>query len=685
MRLRESILLKGENFDLETANCDLLSPSLIQGDEGVDTNGEWPFPELPSPPKSTSCARAVKEAKQAAACEALAKAFEDLTLPSEIRDQGSAPEEERVLQPHNMDLSSPVFMRPPIGGGRRRGGVLDPRRVSLAIAQNFDAAVSEGGLLGEDEFLELTGKPAAAQRQPSAEAAKAAALRASNSAFAGEGMIRAHRPEPLTVPIGEEEELGMGPVMVESPIAARPPRRALDRAISRLPPAQQSVAMRDSMALFLQLEGAVKGENGFAADDVLRLNPAGRPPLPSIAEDQAAVSAPGSKGTGQPPLPKVADMPTRKPPPKAAGETEGMRDSMAFFLQLEGAVEGKNGFQPNDVLRLTAAAAPDSHVPAALTHSAPEEAAPAPSNEEPPTGPPSSSNLTRPAQQPTSHIPSAALSKIRRPSAAMAGRPSTHLPSAHRATAPAEHHQTPSSYPEALSQPMTSSSSSSSLMSARRAAPSQNRHLLTPAELPALGRAGRLGDNAAAAGRAVAPAAALRSAGTYGPATGRPVMRKPTIEPAADKTASPLLSRHIGPRSYMTTRSAQQPGGAAAIGPLAAGRLQSEPPAVHPRGTLGMAPRSRLQSGASEMVLQPKQPPQSRLPRPPVSLHKTPTPTKGSKDFQRLVEEAMTVGDASAFTSKGGLKNSPLDGKPEPARKPRPTAEQRHFQEYRDF
>lgn len=43
----------------------------------------------------------------------------------------------------------------------------------------------------------------------------------------------------------------------------------------------------------LQLEGAVKGENGFAADDVLRLNRPGRPPLPSIAEDQSAVSAPG--------------------------------------------------------------------------------------------------------------------------------------------------------------------------------------------------------------------------------------------------------------------------------------------------------------------------------------------------------------------------------------------------------
>lgn len=65
----------------------------------------------------------------------------------------------------------------------------------------------------------------------------------------GEGKIQAHRPEPLTVPIGEDDELDMGPVMVESPIAARPPRRAPHQP----PPAQQSVAMRDSMSLFLQV------------------------------------------------------------------------------------------------------------------------------------------------------------------------------------------------------------------------------------------------------------------------------------------------------------------------------------------------------------------------------------------------------------------------------------------------
>lgn len=29
----------------------------------------------------------------------------------------------------------------------------------------------------------------------------------------------------------------------------------------------------------------------------------------------------------------------------------GMRDSMCFFLQLEGAVEGQNGFEPEEVLK----------------------------------------------------------------------------------------------------------------------------------------------------------------------------------------------------------------------------------------------------------------------------------------------------------------------------------------------
>lgn len=38
MRLRES-LLSGDNFDLETANSDLLSPSLLECDENVADDG----------------------------------------------------------------------------------------------------------------------------------------------------------------------------------------------------------------------------------------------------------------------------------------------------------------------------------------------------------------------------------------------------------------------------------------------------------------------------------------------------------------------------------------------------------------------------------------------------------------------------------------------------------------------
>lgn len=39
MRLRES-LLRGDNLDLDTTNCDLLSPSLLNCDESVDAKGK---------------------------------------------------------------------------------------------------------------------------------------------------------------------------------------------------------------------------------------------------------------------------------------------------------------------------------------------------------------------------------------------------------------------------------------------------------------------------------------------------------------------------------------------------------------------------------------------------------------------------------------------------------------------
>ena len=94
------------------------------------------------------------------------------------------------------------------------------------------------------------------------------------------------------------------------------------------------------------------------------------------------------------------------------------------------------------------------------------------------------------------------------------------------------------------------------------------------------------------------------------------------------------------------------------------------------------------------------------------------TPVKQSPLFERMLEEAMKRGDAAAFAGVcsfpcwfdiqllssatggrmgGGLevailltnagkgaavKNSPLEGKPQQGRSSRPTAEERHFQEY---
>ena len=71
--------------------------------------------------------------------------------------------------------------------------------------------------------------------------------------------LDAHRPPPLSVHAEGEGEGGMppaaaagiSPVITESPVAACGPPRSLP--LRGRPAAQQSVAMRDSMALFLQV------------------------------------------------------------------------------------------------------------------------------------------------------------------------------------------------------------------------------------------------------------------------------------------------------------------------------------------------------------------------------------------------------------------------------------------------
>ncbi len=58
--------------------------------------------------------------------------------------------QEEGMRAEETDLVSPLVMRPPAGGGRRgMRASFDPRRVSLAIAQNFDLATS-----GVPHFLE---------------------------------------------------------------------------------------------------------------------------------------------------------------------------------------------------------------------------------------------------------------------------------------------------------------------------------------------------------------------------------------------------------------------------------------------------------------------------------------------------------------------------------------------------
>lgn len=59
--------------------------------------------------------------------------------------------QEEVACAQKMDMSSPVIRKPPpLGSRRRERASFDPRRVSLAIAQNFDSALS-----GEQDLAQL--------------------------------------------------------------------------------------------------------------------------------------------------------------------------------------------------------------------------------------------------------------------------------------------------------------------------------------------------------------------------------------------------------------------------------------------------------------------------------------------------------------------------------------------------
>ncbi|KAL0043870.1 hypothetical protein WJX82_000336 [Trebouxia sp. C0006] len=133
----------------------------------------------------------------------------------------------------------------------------DPRRESTVLFKGFSASTAESGLLEVDEIAHINGSPELAM---------------SNS-------VVASAAEPTTVeadPGGPEHNVPSLPKQAvgTGPAAAALARQSQGRASPTADTGgvRRSVGMRDSMCLFLQLEGAVEGENGFQPEEVLQLD-----------------------------------------------------------------------------------------------------------------------------------------------------------------------------------------------------------------------------------------------------------------------------------------------------------------------------------------------------------------------------------------------------------------------------
>ncbi len=147
-------------------------------------------------------------------------------------------------------------------------------------------------------------------------------------------------------------------------------------------------------------------------------------------------------------------------------------------------------------------------------------------------------------QQATSILHAPLPSKNRRPTLAPGGRPASHIPSHGLTATAATQHAAASGIDRADTARIAEKPAKSSLMSAGRTGAAQNR--LLPRELPAPSRPGF------PAGRASMGATGREP--VTGPAsyraTGRPGLRRPTLEPPIEKTSSPSLLRRVAPRVF---------------------------------------------------------------------------------------------------------------------------------------
>ncbi|KAK9843767.1 hypothetical protein WJX81_005570 [Elliptochloris bilobata] len=553
------------------------------------------------------------------------------------------------------NLTSPPFggaPTPPAFGIRvaeRPPRAFDARRQSIAIAKTFDAAAAGIGLLGDDDLagLRLPAHPAH-DASPSLPLAACEAL----------GLLGPSDPRPNPINPGD----------LATKAAARP----------------AAPAMRESMALFLQLEGAVAGANGFAPEEVLHINDPGTPqpaarragaepdPAPQPAMSPLAHATPSSRRSGARGAPAPA-----------------VTDSMQLFLQLEGAVAGANGFSPEEVLHYNRSSA-----------AGPLHPVHAPTGAAAPRGPAGLGLGLNPLA--ARSVRASSLTAIRECADEAPGRASVLAPSA----------------PQAAGAVPTSGSlggGKAAVGSARQPAPA------APAQQPGASQAGDLGARDPRAGGSVEAQAEARAEPQQQPASRlrRPAASHNFFRPGALAARGdqdlPLARAGRGGAAAVANRPSGQPAGvggrgasvarSAAEARRAAARdaaaratragggggapAAAEAPARGQLGTSGAragaarpaAAWPRAGSDASARV------PAERAGQQPAAPSLGPlaagVKAYGSPDvFSSLLERAFESGDSNAFCGLGGgIRNSPLGGGDKAqAAAQRTTAKDRHWE-----
>ncbi|KAL0038842.1 hypothetical protein WJX79_010313 [Trebouxia sp. C0005] len=168
----------------------------------------------------------------------------------------------------------------------------DPRRESTVLFNGFSASTAESGLLEVDEIAHINGSPELVKdSHPNTSPAESTTVKANRGV-----------PEHMALP---KQAVSTGPAAAA--LAQQSQGRASQAADTG--GMRRSVGMRDSMCLFLQLEGAVEGENGFEPEEVLQLDEVRR--------------LSGSKAS----LPVVPEEEEEEPPPQPQSPVVSQQDT----------------------------------------------------------------------------------------------------------------------------------------------------------------------------------------------------------------------------------------------------------------------------------------------------------------------------------------------------------------------